>query len=526
MERGNDTERVLIVAPQGRDAELTYRILAASAIVGHVCADLRQLCDAIGEGAACAIVAEESLRVPSATRLIALLADQPPWSDFPLVVVSTRSERYSSSDSEPLRALGNVAILERPVKKRVLVSAVRAALRARRRQYDARRAIEQRDHFLAMLGHELRNPLGAIVMSTEVVRRSGGDAPRLAHQHAIIERQARHLARLVDDLLDVSRVTSGKVVLQRAPLDVNALVARCFEAVRTSAHAQRLELSSQLTPDPIMVDGDAVRLEQIFSNLLANAMKYSPAGSEVRVGTRVTRDLVEVSVRDTGVGIRARMLSRIFDLFAQAETTLDRAQGGMGIGLTLVKSLTELHGGTVEARSAGVGHGSEFVVRLPLAEAKDPAIETRGAVPSPARRVVRVVLVEDNADIRETSRDVLEALGCEVEVAEDGPSGVACIVAARPDLALIDVGLPGIDGYEVGRRVRAELGDAVMLVALTGYGLSEDRHRAETAGFDAHLTKPATVAMLEETIARALERGEPEEKRARGEEGQGATSTC
>jgi signal transduction histidine kinase len=500
MEQQEDTERVLIFAPNGRDADLAAKVLAECSLEGIVCRSLDDLVAELAAGAGCVVVAEEALNPVAMAALAEPLATQPPWSDLPFIVFSAMHRHSRSPD--PLLALGNVAVLDRPTKIRALVSAVRAALRARRRQYDAKRAIQQRDQFLAMLGHELRNPLGAIMLATEMLERSGSDPKCLPKQRAILERQSRHLSRLVDDLLDVSRVTTGKVVLKKSLIDLGSLLNRCLEAIKATARAHRLEVSSQL-PVGLMVDGDPVRLEQIFSNLLVNAVKYSPPGSTIRVDVRAADVLAEVSVRDSGIGIEPQMLRSIFDLFAQVDTTLDRAQGGMGIGLTLVKSLTELHGGTVEAHSQGIGRGSEFVVKLPLSKSVGVKDEARPPYTRLLSRRVRVVLVEDSADIRETCKDALELLGCEVHVAETGPAGLECILSAKPDLALVDIGLPGMDGFELSRRARA-LGCTVKLVALTGYGAPEDQQRARLAGFDEHLTKPVTIPVLERAIANTL----------------------
>ena len=495
-----DTERVLIFAPQGRDGELAASVLSDCALEAMTCRSLDELICEMSAGAGCLVVAEEALTPAAMAALAEPLASQPPWSDLPFVVFSAMHRRAAGAD--PLRSLGHVAVLDRPTKIRALVSAVSTALRARRRQYDAKRAIQQRDQFLAMLGHELRNPLGAIILATELLKESGADPERLAKQQAVLERQSRHLSRLVDDLLDVSRVTTGKVVLKKSLVDLGALLRRCVESIKASARAHRLELSSQLAGG-LLVDGDPVRLEQIFTNLLVNAIKYSPPGSAIRIDAACADDRAEVSVRDSGIGIDPKMLRTIFDLFAQIDTTLDRAQGGMGIGLTLVKSLAELHGGVVEARSEGIGRGSEFVVKLPLARAVDPTDEARAPDTRLLSRGVRVVLVEDSADIRETCKDALESLGCEVQVAETGPAGLECILSGKPDVALVDIGLPGMDGFELSRRARA-MGCTVKLVALTGYGSPEDHQRARLAGFDEHLTKPVTIPVLEETLANAL----------------------
>jgi signal transduction histidine kinase/CheY-like chemotaxis protein len=488
-----DEERVLILAPVGRDAELAVDVLRRAGLIAYACDDVAELQRCIADGAGCALVTEETLTPATVTALAAQLAHQPPWSDFPLIAFSS-STRARTSSSEALRSLGNVTILERPVRLRNLITAVQAALRARRRQYEARRAIQQRDQFLAMLGHELRNPLGPILFAAELMKRDA-DPASLAKHRTIIERQGRHMARLVDDLLDVSRVTSGKVLLQRDSIDLRALVERCVQAMEPTLHARDQRLTASYGRVPILVDGDAVRLEQIVNNLLTNASKYTPRGGHACVELDFIGGHAILSVRDSGIGIEASMLESIFDLFAQAPGGIDRSQGGLGLGLTLVRSLVTLHGGTVWAESAGSGKGSRFVVRLP-AKVQLISLPPSTACAGAAGPAMRIVIVDDNADLRETLQALLECHGHAVATADDGTGGLELIVSERPDVAIVDVGLPAMNGYEVADRVRAALGDSVALIAMTGYGQPEDRERAFAAGFDVHLTKPVAADAL------------------------------
>jgi CheY-like chemotaxis protein len=382
-------------------------------------------------------------------------------------------------------------------------SAVLSALRARKRQYAARadlheqqRAVRLRDQFLAMLGHELRNPLAAIAMAVKL-----DDANEGSLYRAIVERQTEHLTRLVDDLLDVSRVTSGKIVLRRVRVDVVELLRRCTSALGKGLEQQGLVLELTLPSQPVLVDGDAVRLEQMVTNLITNAAKYTQPGGHVWVSVSTAEGQARIVVRDDGVGIGAEMLPRVFDLFTQVESTLDRAQGGMGIGLTLVRSLVELHHGRVEAASAGLGQGSTFTVYLPTCLAHQtqqlPAHKPRSDAPKPAQHVL---IVEDNADSRELLRMGLSRRGHRVSASADGIAGVEAALKERPQAMLVDIGLPGLDGYGVARRVRSALGRSIYLVALTGYGQPEDRVRALDAGFDVHLTKPVDVSELEDLL--------------------------
>jgi CheY-like chemotaxis protein len=309
----------------------------------------------------------------------------------------------------------------------------------------------------------------------------------------VIDRQAAHLARIVDDLLDVSRISRGLIVLRREPIPVASAVALALETARPLIEARRQKFTSHLPPEPIWVDGDATRLAQVIGNLLSNAARYTAQGGIISL--KVMREGAEVlaRVRDTGIGISAEMLPRVFDLFVQAERPLDRSPGGLGLGLTLARRLTEMHGGRLEAFSAGPGRGSEFVVRLPLFTGQRPT----GVRPQPVlmheavRR--RILVVEDNVDAGETLALGFGAIGHEVRLARDGPSALEAAAEFQPEIVVLDIGLPGMDGYEVGLRLRAARGSAgIVLVAVTGYGQEEDRQRARDAGFDHHLVKPIT----------------------------------
>lgn len=495
-----DDERILILAPIGRDAELTKKVLEEAGLSSQVMPDIDGLCRAVGEGAGCALITEESLHPQALQTLAGVLALQPPWSDFPVLVwnASAISRLHAGAS---LSRLGNVTLLERPVHVRTMISAVQSALRARRRQYEARRAIVKRDQFLAMLGHELRNPLGAILIAIEVMKRRGEPGPS-ERERAIIERQTRHLTRLVDDLLDVSRVTSGRVALKRQPVDLNGLVAHSVAAFQDPAAVRGQKLSMKLAPHPITVDGDAVRLEQVMVNLLGNAIKYTPAEGRIAVEVSYKEGEATIRVRDSGIGIDPSLLEGIFDLFAQAPGALDRSQGGLGIGLTLVRNLVALHGGQVSATSEGTDRGATFTVRLP-AQATAGAAFSEPNLPK-IDQSLRVLIVDDNIDLREVLQHSLKLAGYDADTAADGKSGLERIVQSRPDVAIIDVGLPGLDGYEVAQRVRAAVGPGMLLIAMTGYGQPEDRSRAKDAGFDVHLTKPVSTSTLRATIERHL----------------------
>jgi signal transduction histidine kinase/integral membrane sensor domain MASE1 len=355
---------------------------------------------------------------------------------------------------------------------------------------EAELANRAKDEFLAMLGHELRNPLGAIANATHVLELGASDE-RIGASRAILARQTAHLTLLVDDLLDVARVQSGRVELHREAVDLGKLVERCAEALEPADHGRELRFS---TPS-LLVDADPARLDQVVTNLLSNALKYTAPGGHVWVSVARERDRAILRVRDDGIGISPELLPRVFDLFVQADRSLDRSKGGLGLGLTLVKRLVELHGGAVSANSGGPDRGSEFVVELPLATGEDSGRADPAATAGPRAR--RILIVEDHEDAREGLRLLLATMGHSVMIASDGVEGLAALRRSRPEVAIIDIGLPGLDGYALARAVRCEPElDGVQLVALTGYSGSENRQQAIEAGFQLHLVKPVDPKAL------------------------------
>ncbi len=365
-----------------------------------------------------------------------------------------------------------------------------------------RNTVRHRDRFLAMLAHELRNPLAAISSAVELLRQSDDVAAILSRAEAVIERQGRHMARLLDDLLDISRVTHGKIELRKRPIDLSALARETVAANEAVIRDREHRVVTELDKEPVWVAADPIRLAQVLTNLLHNAVKYMEPGGTIYVKTAVDGDRALLGVRDTGAGIPPVDLPQSFDLFMQADRSLDRAQGGLGIGLTLVRHLVEMHGGTVVAQSEGEGRGSEFTVRLDRSHPVVPTAPLPAEVSSKRQR--RVVIVEDNADAREMLQMLLAVEGHEVDIAEDGRDGLALIERLQPDIALIDIGLPLLNGYDVARSLRARCqGPPVLLVALTGYGQPEDRQRALAAGFDEHLIKPVSLDRLTQIMSRA-----------------------
>jgi len=347
-----------------------------------------------------------------------------------------------------------------------------------------------------MLGHELRNPLAAIASATEILKRLGATTGTAGQSRAVIERQVRHLKRLVDDLLDAARVQTGKVTLERRPLDLADAVHQVLSTLHgTGVSSQH---TVEVAAEPVGVYVDPIRLEQILVSLLTNAVKFTPVGRGIRVRVCAEDDTAVLSVEDDGIGMSEEILPRIFDLFFQGERTAARTEGGLGVGLTLVKRLSELHGGSVEATSAGRGLGSTFVVRLPRAVIPSPASRRPSRGPSLARRVL---IIEDNDDARDMLKTFLTLEGHEVLEATNGIDGVTMLIGERPDVAFVDIGLPGMDGYEVARSTRRDGDQPTLLVALTGYGQPEDRQRCFDAGFDDFVLKPVDPARLTQILA-------------------------
>jgi signal transduction histidine kinase len=378
-------------------------------------------------------------------------------------------------------------------------------LEERKRLQEALQQSDRRkDEFLAVLAHELRNPLAPIRTAADIMRVKQLTDPALMQCRDVIGRQVEQLTRLVDDLLDVSRITSGKLRLQKTLCDVSGIVQRAVETQKPILDERRQDLRVELPAEPLILEGDLTRLSEALANLLNNAAKYSNDGGKILLRVeRVAAAEVVIRVKDNGVGIPPKMLPRVFELFTQVDQSLHRSQGGLGIGLALVRNLVELHGGTVEGFSEGIGQGSEFVMRLPLRADKLPAMPEQERVVAIASGYGRILVVDDNTDAAEMLATMLRFDGAEVLTAGDGAAALLAIDTFGPDLVLLDIGMPGMNGYEVARAIRAHpSGGAIMLVAQTGWGQEEDRRRAKEAGFDEHITKPVDRAQLMRLISR------------------------
>jgi two-component system CheB/CheR fusion protein len=360
-----------------------------------------------------------------------------------------------------------------------------------------------KNEFLAMLGHELRNPLAPICNALQIMRQRGLDDQDLTRwAHGLIERQVRHMTRLIDDLLDVARITRGTIDLRKERVDLATAVAHAVETMAPLINARGHHLTVTLPPGPLYLEADVTRLEQVLANLLHNAAKFTEPGGQIGLVAETEAGGVVIQVRDTGIGMAPEMLVRAFDLFAQANRSLDRAQGGLGIGLTMVRRLVEMHGGWVLAHSKGVGQGSELVVYLPTYGPATEALEATPTVAQATPRPTRILVADDNQDLADSCAEMLGRVGHAVQVAYSGPDALAAARAYQPEVVLLDLGLPGLDGYQVASQIRQMQGlEKAKIIAVSGYCGEEDRRRSQEAGFDSHLAKPVEPEVLFQLLA-------------------------
>ena len=503
--------RVLLLPPTARDAELSLEILREADLTGHPCPGIDDLCREIETGVGAVLLTDMALGETDPQPLVELIQRQPPWSDLPIVLLSPLGSN-SPTATWAMEALGNVTVLEQPVRVLTLVSALRTAIKARLRQYELRDRMEalhhsdkQKDEFLATLSHELRNPLAPIRNALHILRLAGSDEQTRTRVIDTMERQTANVIRLVDDLLELSRINEGRIALRKERIKLQSVLRSALETSAPLIESAGHELIVDQPVKPILLFADPVRLVQVIANLLNNAAKYTERGGRVVLTARAEDGEAIVSVRDNGIGIPQDMLARIFDMFVQVDTSLERSRQGLGIGLTLVKRLVVLHGGRVEARSEGKGQGSEFIVRLPAFA--DQRMARGGEGPQPAaagydRRHsehvrFRILVVDDHHDAGDSLATLLRLLGHEVRVAYDGPAALEVARTFEPQVGLLDIGMPGMDGNELARRLRHDLGlQEPLLIALTGFGRDQDRQQSSAAGFNAHLVKPVDVAAL------------------------------
>ncbi|MCR6477754.1 ATP-binding protein [Variovorax sp. ZS18.2.2] len=510
----NPQLRVLLRTTTSKDAVMATAVLARSGIETQVCPTLPELMREIGNGAGALLVSEEMLSGSGAADLADAVSAQPPWSDLPVLILA-RQGADSRAITTAMEGMANVTVLERPIRVASLVSALRSALRARRRQYELRKILEdlgeadkRKTEFLATLAHELRNPMAPLSTALAILTRKTLTPETAQPYYQLMGRQVEHMVRLVNDLMEVSRITRGKIELQLGELALNEVIRGAVELSRPLVDAGRHTLEVHLPEASKAVEGDGVRLTQVFSNLLNNAAKYTPEGGRIDVFVAHDDDHAVVRIKDSGAGIPADMLGAIFEMFVQVSGTARAAQGGLGIGLTLVKSLVELHGGQISAKSDGPNQGSEFTVRLPLL---DHGVQA-GALKRSSQEAIaarhRILVVDDNRDAAESLATLLELLGAQTAVAFSGPDALQKAEGFRPTLGILDIGMPGMDGCELARRLRVHaMHHGMGLIALTGWGQPDDRVRIARAGFDHHLLKPVDMEELSAALLKLAQRG-------------------
>ena len=503
--------RALLVISNSTDAELALAFLGEAGIRATVCRNVKELRNELSDDVGCIALSGECLVETELPILHDIIAAQAQWSDMPLILITPTGAGLVAFAEQTFPNAGNLTLLEQPLNPATLISAVRVAKRARARQLEIRdlleerdRALHMRDEFMAMLAHELRNPLAPMRNAVYLQKMLRIDDPTLVKTRDIFDRQVTNLARMVDDLLDVARLERGKLQLQRQRVDLNAIVTAAVDASMSLSQARQQRVGVRLADDSLFIDADPVRIEQLITNLLTNAVKFTPEGGEITVSSAREGDIAMVSVQDNGAGLSEDMLTRVFNPFIQADRTLARSKGGLGLGLTIAHRLTELHGGTLGATSAGANQGSTFTVRFPLLKQRWTDLSPRGASDRPVQRR-RVLVVEDNDDIRESLRMILDAWGHDVTVSDTGQKGLDLVALMHPEIAFIDIGLPLLDGYQVARRIRASSNGIhdIKLVAITGYGQPDDRERALQAGFDAHMLKPVDPLSLQTILQNA-----------------------
>lgn len=521
--KSDGSSRVLIFAPVGRDAALTRDLLARAGIESLICASVDELSGQIENGCAAVVLTEEVFEQPGFPRLSLTLREQPPWSDTP-VVLFAGSEGPSSSHTIDLRdAFPNVTLLDRPIRVEIAISVVRAAVRARTRQLEVRdllvalhaareeaeAASRLKDEFLATLSHELRTPLNAILGWTAMLRHGGLEPGRTTRALEVIDRNARAQAQLVEDVLDMARIITGKLRIELKPVALDAVVEAAVEAFRPAADAKRIRLTLKAAPGDSEVRADIDRLQQVFWNLLSNAVKFTPEGGTIAVSISVAEGHRRVAVGDTGIGLDPAFVPYVFDRFRQADQSVTRGHGGLGIGLAIVKHLVELHGGRIDVHSAGKGTGTTFTVVLPA-----PAVVEHPAEPPPASAVeafairlpgTRVLVVDDDAATRELVCDLFERAEASVTTTDSAAAALAAFEHNAWDVLIADIGLPGEDGLSLIRRIRsAASGRHLPAIALSAYTRSQDRDAAHAAGFTAFVGKPAEPQELLSVVQRVL----------------------
>lgn len=487
--------RILIYAPTGQDGALTLKILESASIKGVACHSAACLLEEMTRGVGAVLIVEEMLAGAAINPFAGFVAAQPTWSDLPFLVL-TLSGADSVVVQNAVEKLGNVTLLERPVRTTALLSAARSALRARQRQYQVCDADKRKDEFLASLGHELRNPLAPISSSMGVLKHLYPDSPQVGKIVDTVGRQTVHLTRLVDDLLDAARITSGKVVLQRKHILLSDVVKHAVEICSSFVEGRQHDIAVIQPAVPVTLYADHARVVQSLANILANAAKFTPKPGTIYFHVKVVGNEAMFSIKDQGIGLEKASLNRIFEMFAQTAPADGQAPSGLGIGLSLAKKFTEMHEGSIHAKSEGLGTGCEFIITLPVvvenstAHPASPAIHG-GECPDGIAGSKRVLVVDDNRDAADMLHALLLINNFAATTAYDGQQAIRAVRESMPDIIVMDIGLPGMNGYEAARAIRQlPGGNNVQLIALTGWGQVSDKQLAFAAGFNHHFVKP------------------------------------
>jgi signal transduction histidine kinase len=502
-------QRVLLIVSTVRDAQITRDLLGRHDIDVELCMDAATLEAELRRGVGAVLIAEEMLGRGAAHAVLAqALERQPHWSDLPVLVLSVGGAD-SLEIGDAIAMLGNVIVLERPLRVAALLSSVRTALRARNRQYEIESHLRQlefardaeastarrKDEFLAMLAHELRNPLAPIRNALYLLEADDIERSQRKQLRAMMLRQVEHMVRLVDDLLDASRLSRGMITLHREPLDLCEALRAAIDLSHPQLGAGGYDVQVRLPQAPLPIDADPVRIAQVFGNLLNNAAKYGRPGGHITITAQRESNAAVVRIEDDGMGIEPDLLPYVFELFVQGSRSGDSANQGLGIGLALVRNLVRLHGGNVNAESEGEDRGSRFTVTLPLTHATTS--EAQPASKPGSLAGLRVLVVDDNVDAASSLAMVLETLSAEPSVAHDGPTALALIDSVQPHVVLLDIGMRGMDGYELARAIRNLPQHAdVLLIAVSGWSQATDLLSSRDAGIDHHLAKPVDIAQL------------------------------
>jgi signal transduction histidine kinase/CheY-like chemotaxis protein len=502
--------RVLIYAPSGQDAVLASKMLTLAKVDNLVAGSAAELAEQLRRGVGAVLTVEEALSNAGLKTIGEFVQSQPGWSDVPIVLLTNRGPD-SLSVRQAIGVLGNVTLLERPVRTLTLITSLQSVLRARAKQYQVRETDRRKDEFLASLGHELRNPLAPIRTSMGVLTHLYPDQAPVKKVSEVVERQVAHLTRLVDDLLDVARINSGKIELQRAPTTFAAVIGHVIELCSAAAAAKRIRIDQLLPSAQVALFADYARVVQIVSNILSNAIKFTPLDGVITVRAEVANGCLHIRIKDSGIGLEADALDTIFGMFEQSRPPSDQIASGLGIGLSLSRQFAEMHGGSVRASSGGLGKGSEFVVSLPVLSAAPARAghDDAGGVALVDLRP-KVLVVDDNRDAADSLQALFEMENCEVAIAYDGAEAVLAAEQTMPDMIVMDLGMPRMDGYEAARRIRRQPGSKeVLMIALTGWGQSDARQRTIEAGFDHHLIKPVNFDEIRQLATGCLSRNQP-----------------